>query len=199
MPLVLASGSPRRSLLLSAAGYTFTVKVPGVDETLLDVESPEAYVLRLSGEKANAVVSGSDEVILGADTVVVVDGLALGKPATHDEAVLMLERLVGRAHAVLTGWTAIGDGAERFGVEETIVTMRPRTRVELDNHVANTRPFDKAGAYALQEDDGWLVSDVRGSRSNVMGLPLRPVVDALRDLGIERSTNEGSSENTDEI
>jgi septum formation protein len=101
----------------------------------------------------------------------------------------MLERLAGRTHAVLTGWTLIGDGVERFGVEETFVTMHSHTNEELQEHVARVRPFDKAGAYALQEDDGWLVANVKGSRSNVMGLPLRPVVEALSELGIERSTD----------
>jgi septum formation protein len=189
VPLILASGSPRRALLLSAAGFTFTVRVPGVDESLLADERSADYVLRISEDKARAIAAAPDEVVLGADTVVVVDGLTLGKPATHDDAVAMLERLAGRTHAVLTGWTAIGNGTQQFGVEETYVTMQPHTRDELDVHVAEARPFDNAGAYALQEDDGWLVADVRGSRSNVMGLPLRPVVEALSDLGIERSTN----------
>jgi septum formation protein len=199
MPLILASGSPRRALLLSAAGITFTVRIPGIDETGLEGEPPADYVLRLSGKKARAIPADSSEVVLGADTVVVVDGATLGKPENDDEAVSMLERLAGRTHAVLTGWTLLGEGVERFGVEETFVTMHPHTTEELKDHVARVKPLDKAGAYALQEDDGWLVANVKGSRSNVMGLPLRAVVEALSDLGIERSADESRTEHLDEV
>lgn len=194
MSLILASGSPRRALLLSAAGIAFAVRVPGVDESGIDGEPAADYVLRIAEKKARSIPTATGEVALGADTVVVVDGATLGKPADADDAVSMLERLAGRTHAVLTGWTLIGDGVERFGVEETFVTFHPHTNEELQEHVARVRPFDKAGAYALQEDDGWLVASVKGSRSNVMGLPLRPVVEALSELGIKRSTDEGRPE-----
>lgn len=186
--LILASGSPRRSLLLSIAGIGFTTIVPDIDESTIAGEEPGEYVLRLSGRKARAVAAGSDDVVLGADTAVVFDGQILGKPATTDEAVSMLTLLQGQTHSVLTGWTITSAASERFGVDESIVVFNERTEEELADYVARTQPFDKAGAYALQGDDGWLVADVRGSRSNVMGLPIKEVVDALRDLGIERST-----------
>jgi septum formation protein len=186
-------------LLLSAAGITFAVRVPGVDESGLDGEPAADYVLRIAEKKARAIPTATGEVALGADTVVVVDGATLGKPADAVDAVSMLERLAGRTHAVLTGWTLIGDVGERFGVEETFVTMRSHTNEELQEHVARVRPFDKAGAYALQEDDGWLVANVKGSRSNVMGLPLRPVIEALSELGIERSSDESRPEHFDEV
>ncbi len=189
MPLVLASGSPRRALLLSAAGIKFTVRIPGVDESGLEGEPAADYVLRISEKKAGAMPIGAGDIVLGADTVVVVDGATLGKPADDAEAVSMLVRLAGRTHAVLTGWTLIGEGVERFGVEETFVTMHPHTTEELEEHVARVKPLDKAGAYAIQEDDGWLVANVNGSRSNVMGLPLRPVIEALSELGIDRSAD----------
>ncbi len=189
MNLVLASGSPRRALLLDAAGIPFTVQIPGVDETRREGEAPAEYVLRLSEEKARSVTAAQNRGVLGADTVVVLAGEPIGKPSSLEEAVSILERLAGRTHEVLTGWTLIGPLAERFGVEETFVTFTDRSTDELRDHVARAQPLDKAGAYALQEDDGWLVAQVRGSRANVMGLPLRPVIDALDDFGIERSAD----------
>ncbi len=188
MRLILASGSPRRSLLLRTAGIAFTVVVPDVDESALPGESPADHVLRLSARKAAAVEPQPDTVVLGADTTVVLDGTIMGKPADADHAVAMLTALAGQTHSVLTGWTILGpDGGERFGVEESRVTFHPRSREELRDYVARTSPLDKAGAYALQGDDGWLIANVEGSRANVMGLPLREVVDALTHLGVERS------------
>ncbi len=191
MALILASSSPRRSLLLSAAGLTFTVDVPDVDESPLDLEPPAEYVLRLSAAKARAVARNVDDVVLGADTTVVLDGATIGKPRDAADALEMLLSLEGRTHSVLTGWTVIRGESERFGVEESLVTFHHRSRAELRDYVARTEPLDKAGAYALQGDDGWLVERVAGSRANVMGLPIREVVDALANFGIDRSAPQG--------
>lgn len=184
--LILASGSPRRRLLLSAAGYDFTVRVPDVDETPLPSEEPAALVLRLSGAKAQAV-DRTTEAVLAADTIVVLDGVIIGKPRDHQEAVDILRSLQGRAHSVLTGWTVLCGTEERFGVSESRVVFSDRTDDELAGYVERTQPFDKAGAYALQGDDGWLVTKVLGSRANVMGLPLADIVAALLDVGVERT------------
>ncbi|MCL1598446.1 MAG: Maf family protein [Actinomycetia bacterium] len=191
MALILASSSPRRSLLLSAAGLTFTVDVPDVDESPLDLEPPAEYVLRLSAAKAHAVARNVDDVVLGADTTVVLDGATIGKPRDAADALEMLLSLEGRTHSVLTGWTVIRGESERFGVEESLVTFHHRSRAELRDYVARTEPLDKAGAYALQGDDGWLVERVAGSRANVMGLPIREVVDALANFGVDRSASQG--------
>lgn len=189
MPLlILASESPRRSLLLSAAGFTHEVRIGTVDEALLEDESAQDAVLRLSSLKVDAVSRQPGEVVLGADTMVVLDGVPLGKPRDADHATEMLLTLSGRTHSVLTGWTAIGDAGERFGVAESRVTFRTLSRACVTEYVKDVQPFDKAGSYDLHGDDGRLVSAVHGSRANVMGLPLRDIVNALADLGIERST-----------
>lgn len=184
---VLASGSPRRSLLLSAAGYTFSVSPPEIVEVHLQDEEPAEMVLRLSAAKA-AAVADEGAVVLAADTVVVRDGMIIGKPADADEAVAILESLSGRVHSVLTGWPVRQREQERFGITESRVVFAARSRDELVDYVARTEPFDKAGAYALQGDDGWLVVEVKGSRSNVMGLPLTDIAEALAAFGVERST-----------
>jgi len=186
--LVLASGSARRSLLLSAAGLAHEVRVSDVVEDLLDDEPAPDAVLRLSSLKADAVSRREGEVVLGADTLVVLDGVPLGKPRNADHAIEMLLELSGRTHSVLTGWTAVGDLGERFGVAESRVMFNTLSRDIIAEYVKDVEPFDKAGSYALQGDNGRLVSAVNGSRANVMGLPLRDVADALAELGIERST-----------
>lgn len=186
--MILASSSPRRALLLRAAGIAFDVVSPDIDETPRPEEPPAEYVLRLSEEKAASVLRVVDDVVLGADTTVVLDGISLGKPVDRAHAVEMLAAMAGRTHSVLTGWTVLSPSAHRFGISESRVSVRPRTLLEIGDYVDRTQPFDKAGAYALQSDDGWLVSSVTGSRSNVMGLPVGDVVPALIELGVKRST-----------
>ena len=186
--LVLASGSPRRSLLLSAAGYTFRVDVPDVDETPRAGEEAAEMVLRLSEAKARAVGGGVDEVVLAADTVVVLDGEIMGKPTDEADAARMLSRLAGRTHQVLTGWTLVVGDQERFGVAESHVRFRPLTDEDVHAYISDVQPLDKAGAYAIQADRGRLISSVTGSRSNVMGLPIGDIVGELDDVGVERST-----------
>ena len=191
--LVLASSSARRQFLLSAAGYTFDIVHPEVDEAVHEGESPHALALRLAIEKATAgrSIAGQDAVVLAADTIVVVDDEILGKPESRDDAVSMLKRLAGRSHRVLTGWAIDSEAGDRFGVAETVVRFNPRTGEEIGEYVDRTEPYDKAGAYAIQGDDGWLIDSVSGSRSNVMGLPVREIVDALGDVGVERSAANG--------
>lgn len=187
MKLILASGSPRRSLILSTAGYDIEVRTPNVDESFLAGEPASEAVLRISGLKAIGVPRAQNEVVLAADTMVVLDGEALGKPTDADHASMMLTALSGRTHSVLTGWTAIADSGERFGVAESLVTFRELSRQDIVDYINDDQPLDKAGAYGLQGENGRLVDRVSGSRANVMGLPLRDVVDALGSLGIERS------------
>lgn len=190
--MILASGSPRRRLLLSAAGYRFEVFAPDVDETPHPGESAADTVLRLSGDKA-AAVERPDAVVLAADTVVVRDGEVIGKPNSRGEAIDILMSLVGRSHSVLTGWTVRHGDQERFGIAESRIRFSARTESEIGAYVDRTEPYDKAGAYALQGDDGWLVEAVTGSRANVMGLPLAEIVVALEAFGIERGAADGGA------
>jgi septum formation protein len=189
--LILASGSPRRAILLAAAGFTFDIVVPDVDETPHDDEPPAEYVLRLSEEKAQSAAEGAHTVVLGADTTVVLDGKSIGKPADAAHALDMLSELSGRTHSVLTGWTVVTPGRSRFGIAESRVTFHDRTLDELSAYVERTQPFDKAGAYGIQGDDGWLIRAVSGSRANVMGLPIAEVVTALEECGVRRSPSQG--------
>ena len=185
--LILASSSPRRALLLSTAGFTYDVRVPDVVETFPEDEPPAETVLRLAELKASAVDRDSGDIVLAADTMVVLDGEPLGKPLDRDDAIRMLTVLSGQTHSVLTGWTAVGENNERFGVAESRVAFKTLTGDEIEAYVDDALPFDKAGAYAIQGESGRLIEHVSGSRANVMGLPLRDIVDALEELGIERS------------
>jgi len=186
--LVLASASPRRSLLLSTAGFVPDVRPANVIETLVDGEPAAESVLRLAELKAKSVERAPSEVVLGADTMVVLDGIALGKPSDAADAVGMLTALSARTHSVLTGWVVTGERGERFGVSESRVTFKELSDSAIADYVADAEPFDKAGAYALQGENGRLIANVTGSRANVMGLPLRDIVEALEALGIQRST-----------
>lgn len=188
-PLVLASSSPRRALLLSSAGFTFDIRIPDTDEQSFDGEPASETVLRLSDDKARAVSRDHGEVVLAADTLVVLDGLPMGKPENRSEALGMLAQLSGSTHSVLTGWAILGDGAQRFGVAESRVTFKELSTHDIEAYVNDVEPFDKAGAYGLQGENGRLIEGVRGSRANVMGLPLRDIVAALSELGIDRKTS----------
>jgi septum formation protein len=183
---ILASSSPRRYLLLRAAGFDFEVEAPDVDEYAIDGEEPDRMVLRLAREKALACAGSPDTIVLGADTTVVLDGRILGKPEGETEAVEMLLSISGRTHVVVTGW-ALARAARivEDGFETTLVSMRSVNREDAEAYAASGEPLDKAGAYALQGEGARFVSSIGGSRSNVVGLPLKPVVDSLRRAGIE--------------
>lgn len=184
--LILASSSPRRHLLLRAAGFAFDVELPDVDERVIEGEDPDRMVVRLAREKALACATEADTIVLGADTTVVLDGRILGKPEGEAEAVEMLLSIGGRTHVVITGWALAQDARiVEDGFETTLVAMRSVDPAEAEAYAASGEPLDKAGAYALQGDGARFVSSIAGSRSNVVGLPLKPVVGALRRAGIE--------------
>ena len=172
---------------MSSAGYDFSVVPPEVDESIIEGESPVDYVVRISESKARAVERGNGDVVLAADTTVVLEGDVIGKPLDAAHAVDILMRLAGRTHSVLTGWHIVSDQGERFGVDESRVRFRPRNEEELVDYVERTQPLDKAGAYGIQGDNGWLIESVAGSRANVMGLPVKTIVRELAELGVERS------------
>jgi septum formation protein len=197
--LILASASPRRAELLRSAGYTFEVVVTDVDESIRAGETPEIYVRRLASDKSAAaqssVVSGFSrtkegppkgghyqQVILGADTTVVVDGEILGKPLDDEDGRAMLRRLSGKAHQVLTG-VSLRQGAYEVGrVEATSVAFRELTDEDITWYVASGEGRDKAGGYAIQGLAARFVPSISGSYANVVGLPLACVDELLRSL-----------------
>jgi septum formation protein len=176
MRLILASASPRRATLLREAGYAFDVEPAHVDESELEGESPRAYVLRVAALKAQAVAARHpDNLVLAADTTVVVDGRMLAKPSDDDDARRMLGLLSGRTHDVLTGVVVVRAGRESSAVAVTRVRFRPLTGAEIDWYVASGEPHDKAGSYGVQGLASRFVEAVDGSHSNVVGLPVGAV------------------------
>jgi septum formation protein len=170
--LVLASQSPRRREILRQAGIPFTVRAAPVDETPLPGERPEDYVQRLAESKARAVQSAPDEVVLGADTTVVVDSEMLGKPADAAGARRMIAMLAGRRHRVMTG-ICLKRGAETVrDCAVTEVWFAPMSAGEIEEYAATGEPMDKAGAYAIQGLASKYVEKIAGCYFNVMGLPV---------------------------
>lgn len=182
MRLTLASQSPRRRELLSQLGLDLEVRPADVDETPRPGEAAEAYVLRLAQDKARAV---DGDTVLGADTVVVLDGALLGKPRDVEDARRMLRALSGRPHQVTTGVAGRRGGRERAIAVTTEVELLPLDGPRIDWYVATGEPLDKAGAYAVQGIAGAFVRAVRGSISNVVGLPLAETLALLGELGYE--------------
>ena len=187
-PLLLASGSPRRRDLLASVEIPFTVEIPEVDERALPGESPHDLTLRLARIKAGEVARRVPRVaglVLAADTAVVVDDMALGKPRDVDHAMATLRRLSGRDHRVLTGFCILdqGSGREEAAVAQTRVWFRDLTEGEIRGYVGTGEPMDKAGAYACQGIGAFLIARVEGSYTNVVGLPLGQVIDTLGRMG----------------
>ena len=170
--LVLASQSPRRQDLLRQAGIPFIVMPAGVDEEPLPGEEPRAHVERLAREKAVAVSAAPEDAVLGADTVVVVDGQILGKPRDAADAARMLRLLSGREHQVITG-ICLRQGERVFtDAEITNVRFVPLSDDDIREYVASGEPLDKAGAYAIQGLASRFIDRIEGCYSNVVGLPL---------------------------
>jgi septum formation protein len=172
--LVLASGSPRRSELLRAAGIDFTVRVADVDEKVLPNELPRDYVVRLSREKARAVAADG-EVVLGADTTVVALNEIIGKPEDAKDAERMLRLLSGKWHEVLTGVSLVSGSQVSSDVAVTRVKFSKLSDEEINWYVASGEPMDKAGAYGIQGYASRFVERIEGSYSNVVGLPVQMV------------------------
>ncbi|MFN8553400.1 MAG: Maf family protein [Candidatus Obscuribacterales bacterium] len=193
--LVLASTSPRRKDLLTALGLTFQVQPSTIDEIMDPALAPEELVLNLAQQKtADVFKSLSDKsrderlLVLGADTIVVLDGNFLGKPTDRAEAIDMLKRLSGRAHEVYTGvWLIVreedGRVIESHSCERSKVFFRSLDERELEAYVDTGEPMDKAGAYALQGIGAALIEKIEGSHTNIVGLPIPNVVSLLRASG----------------
>jgi len=184
-PLVLASRSPRRQALLRQLGLTFEVHPSDAEEAFPPGAPPHEAVVLVAQAKGEAVAPRfPDALTLSADTVVVLGGDVLGKPADPAEAAAMLHRLGGRTHTVYTGIALIHPASERTAsaVEATEVTFAPLSAREVEAYVATGSPLDKAGAYGIQDDLGALfVAGVRGDYYNVVGLPLHRLYRLLQD------------------
>jgi len=192
--LILASASPRRAEILRKAGFDFEVVPAHADESPRPGEAATDYVRRLAEEKARTVARqlAKDTVddsrfIIGADTVVVIDGEILGKPSAAANAREMLRRLSGKTHDVYSGLAVLqGNGTAHTAVEKTRVTFEPLSEEEIESYIASGEPFDKAGAYAIQGRGGKFISRIEGCYFNVMGLPLARLYAMLRGLNGEQ-------------
>jgi septum formation protein len=185
---ILASGSPRRRELLASAGLAFEIEPSQADESERAGEAPAAYVRRVAAAKAREVAAiararGDRRAVLAADTTVVVDGEILGKPVDRADAARMLGLLSDRTHQVITGTCLIApDGSERQLEVTTEVRFAALTPAILAWYLATEEWRDKAGAYAIQGHAACLVREIRGSYSNVVGLPLCETVELLREI-----------------
>ena len=191
--LILASASPRRQELLRNAGILFTVQPANINETPLAGESPRDCAERLAREKALVVFqSNPQQCVLGADTIVVVDDMILGKPRDAEDAARMLRLLSGRTHAVITGVCVVGPVASgqwsvasktEVASETTLVTFCGLSDQEIRDYIATGEPMDKAGAYAIQGVASRWIPRIEGDYSNVVGLPVALVYRMLRERG----------------
>ena len=199
MKMILASASPRRRELLEQAGYEFTVESSEAEETLIP-GSPGQLVEHLSGTKARAVADShrqdwgnrEDELIIGADTIVVMDDEILGKPRDEEDAYRMLRDLSGRTHQVYTGVTILcldqdGIRYQTSFFECTDVTMRELSEKEIRDYIAGGEPADKAGAYGIQGKAAVFISGIRGDYYNVVGLPICRLTEMLNQIKIQYS------------
>ncbi len=185
--IILASGSPRRKELMAQAGIDFKIHVADIDESKVDLcMAPENYVCLLSKIKAQAVAANyPDAWTIGADTIVAVDNTILGKPAGHRQAVTMLSRLSNREHSVFTAFTITKPNADDVvtRVVNTRVRFKKLSNDEINWYADTGEPYDKAGGYGIQGIGAFLVKEISGSYTNVVGLPVCELIDALASLG----------------
>lgn len=186
MSIILASKSPRRQELLKLLGLEFTVHTADIDEHMDPSLPPEQEVARVSAEKARAVAKdcAEEDIIISADTIVVIDGQILGKPKSEADAIRMLNLLSGRRHEVMTGLTVLSGGQSQTRVVRTGIEFRRLTDREIDAYVATGEPMDKAGAYGIQGRGAVLVEKINGCYNNVVGLPLSLLYLMMQRLGV---------------
>jgi septum formation protein len=187
MKLILASASERRAEILRDAGFSFSVMSSAIDETPHPGESAHDLVQRLAFAKAELVAARAvaPAIVIGADTEVTLEGRIFGKPRSSDDARRMLEKLSGRAHAVVTGVALIRlpDAEGLTFVESTLVHFAPLTEEDITGYLATGEPHDKAGGYAIQGHAGRFIPRIEGCYFNVVGLPLARLQHALTSLG----------------
>lgn len=191
--LILASASPRRRDLLAHLALPFTVIPAHIDEQPRLDEKPHNYVVRVAQDKARQLAQRFPEaLVLGADTVVVLDQQILGKPETVEEARQMLTRLSGRQHTVITGLALLQHCRQlvRLDTVSTLVRFRPLSEAHIEHYLATEEPFDKAGAYAIQGEAAAFVESWQGCYTNVVGLPVQRTAALLQSAGLEVSTRD---------
>jgi septum formation protein len=181
--VILASQSPRRRELLALVGIRHEVKPADIDERYLAGETPSGHAVRLAREKA-ATIREPGAIVIGSDTIVVVDGDVLGKPRDEGDAARMLRRLSGRTHVVITAVAVAVDGRLESDVETVDVTFRLLSEADITSYIATREPMDKAGAYGIQGFGATIVSRVDGDYFAVMGLPLQRLVRLLERVGV---------------
>jgi septum formation protein len=181
--VILASQSPRRRELLSLVGIPHEVRPADVDERYLAGESPHEHAERLARDKATRIREPG-AIVIGSDTIVVVDGDVLGKPKDVGDAARMLRRLSGRSHVVITAIAVAIDGRVESGAEEVDVTFHPLSDADISAYIATREPMDKAGAYGIQGFGATIVARVDGDYFAVMGLPLQLLIRLLARLGV---------------
>ncbi len=182
MAIILASQSPRRRELMGLLQLPFTVRTADIDETMDPSLSIREGVADLSRRKAEAIPRQGDEIVIGADTIVVLGDRVLGKPKDPEEAVAMLRSLSGRQHQVMTGVTVLGNGRTVSVTEVTEVTFRQLTDREIREYVDSKDPMDKAGAYGIQSGGAKFVSGISGDFYNVVGLPVCRLGQILKEF-----------------
>lgn len=184
--VILASQSPRRRELLSLIGIPHEVRPADVDESVHPGESPAPHCERLARTKAAVLAAAApDAVVVGADTIVVVDGDILGKPTNEADAERMLSRLSGRTHTVLTAVAVSWRGTVVSGVESVAVTFRPLSQERILDYIATREPMDKAGAYGIQGYGATIVERIEGDYFAVMGLAIGRLIGLFAELGID--------------
>jgi nucleoside triphosphate pyrophosphatase len=183
--VILASASPRRRELLALVGIPHVVEPADIDESYRDGEEAAEHAERLAREKAETIASRNpDAIVIAADTIVVIEGLVLGKPRDEADAERMLRMLAGQTHVVLTGVAVARGERMRSGIESVRVTFRPLTRARIRAYIATREPMDKAGAYGIQGYGATLVERIDGDYFAVMGLALARMTDLLGELGV---------------
>ena len=182
--LILASGSPRRAEIMNSVGWDFEKDVPDVDESVIDGESPEDYVVRLAKTKADVIAERhTGEMVLGADTTVVIEDQIIGKPLDIEDARGMLEMLSGNWHEVLTGVAVVNNVGTNTGLQRTRVKFAEMNANEINFLVELGDPLDKAGAYAVQAQAALFIEGIEGDYWNVVGLPISLVYDLVKGVG----------------
>jgi septum formation protein len=185
--IVLASESTRRVDILRTLGISFSIIPPDIDETKLKDETPQEFVARISYEKANKVGQHfPDKWVIAADTIVVLKGKVLGKPKDERDAFNMLRTLRGKWHKVITGYCVLNllKNVVYRDIVETKVFVRHMTDDEITRYIKTSEPMGKAGSYAVQGKGGYMVKEIKGSYTNVVGLPICEIAEALLSLGV---------------
>jgi septum formation protein len=185
--IVLASESTRRVDILRTLGISFSIIPPDIDETKLKEETPQEFVNRIAFEKASKVGKHfPDKWVIAADTIVVLKGKVLGKPKNERDAFNMLRNLSGKWHKVITGYCVVNllKNIVYRDIVETKVFVRDMTDEEINRYIKTSEPMGKAGSYAVQGKGGYMVKEIKGSYTNVVGLPICEIAEALLSLGV---------------